>query len=388
MQPQTIRVLLVEDNPTDVLLVEASFEEMAMLRAEVVVVERVSAAVEELAQGGQSGAEFTCVLLDLTLPDNQGLEAFKRIAAAAANTPVIVLTGLADEAIAVEALQLGASDYLVKGQSTAPVLERSIRYAIERKRTENQRVELMRAQTERAEAEEASRAKDVFLATLSHELRTPLNSILGWTHLLRTGVLSEVEQQEALEVIERNSQAQARLVEDLLDVSRFITGKLYLNTGIVDLATIIHAVTENLRPQATEKHIELRVETTPVSIDGDMMRLQQVVANLLANALKFTPAGGEVAVHLKREEKAGQSRAVLEVSDSGEGIAPEFLPHVFDRFRQADSSPTRNHGGLGLGLAITRNLVELHGGTISVQSDGVGKGAAFVVELPFTENGS
>ena len=381
MELPTLCVLLVEDNPTDVLLVETAFEEMAGMRADVVAVERLSSALALLQDAEERDARFDCILLDLNLPDSQGVDAFPRIAACAPITPVIALTGLADEARAIAALQLGASDYLVKGQSDAPVLERSIRYAIERRKTENQRVELVRAHAAQAEAEEASRAKDIFLATLSHELRTPLNAILGWAHLMSSGSLSEEEKREAVEVIERNARAQVRLVEDLLEVSRFITGKIHLHKAEVEFDKVVVAAIESVRPQALEKEIALLVETEPVVVTGDSIRLQQVIWNLLANATKFTPEGGKVEVLLSQSA----THAQLQVRDSGEGISPEFLPHVFERFRQADGSSSRVHGGLGLGLAIAHNIVEVHGGTISVFSEGEGKGATFTVEIPLAQ---
>ena len=381
MELSPLRVLLVEDNPTDVLLVEATFEEMTAMRADVVAVERLSSALALLQEAEERGAPYDCILLDLNLPDSQGLEAFPRIAAHAPTTPVIALTGLADEARAIAALQLGASDYLVKGQSDAPVLERSIRYAIERRKTENQRVELVRAQAAQAEAEENSRAKDIFLATLSHELRTPLNAILGWAHLLGSGHLSDEEKLEAIDVIERNARAQVRLVEDLLDVSRFITGKMNMQQGVVEFDKVIISAIESVRPQAQEKNIALEVETEPVVVMGDGVRLQQVIWNLVSNAVKFTPDGGKVAVSLAQSETHGQ----LKVCDSGEGISSDFLPHVFERFRQADGSSSRRHGGLGLGLAIVRNIVDWHGGTISVSSDGEGTGSIFTVEIPLAQ---
>ena len=231
-----------------------------------------------------------------------------------------------------------------------------------------------------AAAQAANRAKDEFLATLSHELRTPLNVVLGWVSMLRLGSVRDERRAHALEMIERNARQQAELIEDLLDVSRIVTGKLRLQLRPVPLWPIVSAVVESLRPSADAKGIIL---TTPPSRDagtirGDADRLQQVAWNLIANAIKFTPADGSVSVDLKRDE----SRVVLTVSDTGIGIPGEFLPNVFERFRQADSSTTRTHGGVGLGLAIVRHLVELHGGSIEAHSAGPGYGATFVVKFP------
>jgi PAS domain S-box-containing protein len=255
-----------------------------------------------------------------------------------------------------------------------------VRDITERKLAEQQRLELARAQAARAEAEAANRSKDEFLATVSHELRTPLNAILGWSRMLRTSALDEPTRERALEVIERNAKAQGQLVEDLLDVSRIITGKLRLAVGPVNLTSVIENAIESMRPALDAKAITLQValesETGVVSGDGE--RLQQVVWNLLSNAVKFTPKGGSVRVQLRRVN----SHVEVNVSDTGKGISPEFLPYVFDRFRQADSSLTRAFGGLGLGLAIVRHLVELHGGTVQAESRGEGQGATFTIRLP------
>jgi signal transduction histidine kinase/ActR/RegA family two-component response regulator len=237
-------------------------------------------------------------------------------------------------------------------------------------------------QRARAAADEANRLKDEFLATVSHELRTPLNAILGWSRMMTTGLVDEGRRARALETIDRNAVAMTQLIEDLLDVSRIISGKMRLDVESLDLAKVAEAAIDSIRPAALAKEITLRavLEPSPGPVLGDPNRMQQVVWNLLSNAVKFTPRGGRVEVVLRR---AG-SHAELTVTDSGAGIAPEFVPHVFDRFRQADGRLTRAHGGLGLGLAITRQLVELHGGTVRASSAGLGHGASFTVLLPVT----
>ena len=242
---------------------------------------------------------------------------------------------------------------------------------------------LVREHTARAEAETANRMKDEFLATVSHELRTPLNAILGWSHILRSGKPDETTVTRGVEVIERNAQTQAQLIEDILDASRVITGSLRLNRGPVDLATVINAAADSVRLGAEAKGIQLAVILDPAArhLQGDASRLQQVVWNLLANAIKFTSSGGRVEVRLRRTD----GQAQITVTDTGEGVAAEFLPFIFDRFRQADSTITRRHGGLGLGLAIVRNLVELHEGSVQVESAGEGYGASFIVRLPLAE---
>ncbi|MCW5969804.1 MAG: response regulator [Blastocatellales bacterium] len=235
-------------------------------------------------------------------------------------------------------------------------------------------------QSARREAEMANRLKDEFLATVSHELRAPLNAILGWAKLLRSRRLDEPTTVKALETIERSAESQNRLIEDLLDVSRIIAGKLRIDSRPLAPGLIVRAALETVRPAAETKQITLATEipdSMPM-LAGDFSRLQQVVWNLLSNAVKFTPQGGHVTAALTADE----SQIEIAVSDDGQGIRPEFLPHVFERFRQADSSSARRHGGLGLGLAIVRHLVEMHGGSVEAQSDGEGCGATFIVRLP------
>jgi signal transduction histidine kinase len=249
------------------------------------------------------------------------------------------------------------------------------------KDAEEERERLLRSeQAAREEAERANRLKDEFLATLSHELRTPLNAILGWSQMLQNGNLDEAEFKRATGTIERNARAQSQLIDDILDVSRIIRGKLRLDVRAVDLSNVISAAVDAARPAAEAKNIRLQTLIDPqaTQISGDPDRLQQVVWNLLSNAIKFTPKDGRVQVRLERVN----SHVEIVVSDTGAGIEPEFLPFVFERFRQSDGSMTRRHGGLGLGLAIVRQLVELHGGTVSVTSAGEGQGAAFIVSLP------
>jgi CheY-like chemotaxis protein/nitrogen-specific signal transduction histidine kinase len=232
----------------------------------------------------------------------------------------------------------------------------------------------------RAEAEAANTLKDEFLATLSHELRTPLNAVLGWSRMLKTGTLDAATATRAIDVIERNANAQLQLIEDLLDVSRIITGKLRLDVKPVAPATVIEAAVDALRPAADAKGIRLQPILDPRAgpVSGDPDRLQQVVWNLLSNAVKFTPRGGRVQIRLERVN----SHVEIVVTDTGKGIEPAVLPHVFDRFRQADSSSQRAHGGLGIGLALVKSLVELHGGTVHAASPGPDQGATFTVKLP------
>ena len=233
----------------------------------------------------------------------------------------------------------------------------------------------------RNDAERANRLKDEFLATISHELRNPLNAILGWAHMMRLGKLTAANTERAVETIYRNAKSQSQLVADLLDVSRIISGKLRLDVRMVDLISIVTAAIDSIRPAADAKSIRLQAMLDPAAgpISGDADRLQQIVWNLLTNAVKFTPKGGRIQVKVQRID----SHVEIVVRDSGIGISKEFLPHVFDRFRQADASITRIHGGLGLGLSIVHQLVDLHGGSVRVNSEGEGQGATFTITLPF-----
>ena len=265
------------------------------------------------------------------------------------------------------------------------VIQCNIRDNTEHKRAKEDRRLLLEsalksAQVARAEADTANTIKDQFLAVVSHELRTPLTSILGWSNLLITGSLAEQASKRALETIARNARAQRQLIDDLLDISRIISGKLRLDVRPVKLAPMIEAVVEGLRPAADARNIHLQTALDPLvsPVSGDPDRIQQIIWNLLTNAIKFTPKGGHVQVRLERVA----SHVEMTVSDTGQGIAPEFLLHVFERFRQSDSSSTRRHGGLGLGLSIVSQLVELHGGTVAAESPGPGKGTTFKVTLP------
>lgn len=236
----------------------------------------------------------------------------------------------------------------------------------------------------RAQAEEANRLKDEFLATVSHELRTPLNAIVGWSHLLRMKKFDEATTAHAVETIERNAKSQARIIEDILDVSRIITGKLRLDFHMLELAPIIEAALDAVRPAAEAKGIRLRTMLNSAAgpVSGDANRLQQIVWNIVSNAVKFTPKGGVVEVRLERAGLPSEPHVEIALSDTGQGIRPDLLPFIFDRFRQGDSTSTRAHGGLGLGLAIVRHLVELHGGSVQAESPGEGRGATFRVKLP------
>jgi signal transduction histidine kinase/CheY-like chemotaxis protein len=257
----------------------------------------------------------------------------------------------------------------------------TLRDVTRRQELEAEREALLHAErAARGELIAAGQAKDEFLATISHELRTPLNAIFGWVKLLRSGRLDQPGQARAIDVIERNTRAQAQLIDDLLDMSRVITGNLRLERSEIELGAILEAVVETLRPAAEAKQLELAlvIGDTPAVVLGDPGRLQQIMWNLLANSIKFTPQGGRIEAKVSMEDGEVQ----LRVTDTGVGIDREFLPHVFEQFRQGASSESRAYGGLGIGLSLVRHLVELHGGWVSAQSEGTDRGACFIVRLP------
>ena len=373
-----IKLLIVDDDDVDRLALKRTLIKAGLN------VDTSEAAGPEEALALLRGTSFDCVILDYQLPGADGLEVLNSIRAAGLRTPVIALTGQGDEQTAVELMKAGAADYIGKGQLSPERLSRSLRHALALFRSEEARRQLLeREKAAREEAQAANRAKDEFLATLSHELRTPLNAILGWVRLMSSGNLDAPTMQRALEIIERNTRLQAQLIEDLLDVSRIISGKLRLDLRPAALSSVVEAAIESVRPTADAKHIAIRFGSTAVSDNVliDHGRMQQVVWNLLSNALKFTPDGGTVTVTLEQQD----SVLWLRVTDTGVGINPAFLPFVFDRFRQEDAATTRAHGGLGLGLSIVRHLAELHGGSVRADSKGEGQGATFSVQLPIAQ---
>jgi signal transduction histidine kinase/ActR/RegA family two-component response regulator len=300
------------------------------------------------------------------------------------DVPVLVCAGSERERVGMRTLQrvrkLGNVTLLDRPIRVAAVLS-SVESALRSRARQYELREVLVALHEaREQADATNRVKDEFLATLSHELRTPLNAMLGWLSMLRSGQVHGPLVARAYEIIERNARAQHALVADLLDVSRIITGKLALNPTTAAVVPLLMAAVDTIAPTAAAKRIDVRtqIESADAIVIGDSARLQQVFWNLLSNAVKFTPAGGRIVV----DARAQGDQVIVSVSDTGIGIDPSFLPSVFDRFRQADSTTTRTHGGLGLGLAIVRHIIELHGGRIEACSEGEGRGAKFVVSLP------
>jgi signal transduction histidine kinase len=376
----SLKILHLEDSELDAELVQAYLTEGGF-DAEIVRVDTRDDFTAEVERGA-----IDLILADYNLPSFDGLTALEIARAKYSDIPFIIISGALGEETAIETLKSGATDYILKHrlERLVPAARRALREAEDRqaiKRAERERQDLLeREQEARRKAEEANRLKDEFLATVSHELRTPLNAILGWATMLRGGQLDSEHSKQAVEIIERNARAQVQLVEDLLDVSRIITGKLRLEIELIDFAQIVENAIEAVRPATDAKLIKIEsdFDSDNNKIFGDASRLQQVVWNLLTNAVKFTPASGSIKISLRNENGCLEFR----VSDTGAGISPEFLPFVFDRFRQADGATTRIHNGLGLGLSIVKHLIEMHGGEVSAKSMGIGQGSTFSFCLP------
>lgn len=391
-------VLVVEDNPElNSFIAETLASEYRITRAE----------------NGQDGLEIAIalqpdlILSDIMMPQMSGDRLVHQIRTHPQldTTPIILLTAKTDDALRVQLLRSGVQDYLIKPffveelrarvsnqiaiKRTRDLLQQELASQSEDLEGLAQEVMLRRRELQIAlnglqqqadELMQANRLKDEFLAVISHELRTPLNVILGWAQALRARRFNEVTTFKALETIERNAKLQIQLIENLLDISRLLRGKLLLNMRPVDLQSVIQTAIQNLQPAAEAKSIQMEsvLNSSVEAVSGDPDRLQQIVENLLDNAIKFTPNGGQVKVELDYPD----SEARIQISDTGQGISVEALPHIFDYFRQADSSITRKHGGLGLGLALVRQLVELQNGTVKAESLGEGQGASFTINLP------
>ncbi len=422
-EQEPVPILLVDDRRENLLALESLLEPLGH---RLITAESGREALKLLLR-----EEVALILLDVSMPEIDGYAVAELVRARERNrdTPIIFLTAnLKTSAHVFKGYAVGAVDYIFKPlvpevllskvstfvdlynrsralkrqaedlrrahaaldvrvkertEELAQINQRLKAEIVERRRAEAERALLLdREQAARREAERVNRTKDEFLATLSHELRTPLNAILGWAHILESRQVDAPTLERALRVIRNNAFAQKQLIEDILDVSRIINGKMTLHITPVDMRRVVEAALDTVRPAADAKRIHIIAELAAVDpTAGDQDRLQQVVWNLLSNAIKFTPKEGEVRVTLERVENDVR----LTVADNGRGIPTEFLPHIFDRFSQADSSVTRAHGGLGLGMAIVRHLVELHGGTVSADSGGEDQGSTFAVVLPVRE---
>src|SRR3954453_3687472 len=382
---QAARLLVVDDEESLRITPAAIFEN------EGYVVDTAASGDEAIDLMNQ--ADYDLVLTDLHMEGGDGLSVLNQVRRYAPLTISVVLTGFASVESAIAALQEGAYDYLVK-PCDIESMKHTIRRGVEHRRLMlaeqkaradlqqlnldlERRIEERTAELKRLNAElaEANRAKDVFLATLSHELRTPLTPVVGWIKLLRSGRLDEKSVAQALDAIERNAWLQSRLIDDLLDTSRIATGKLHFEPKPTDLNVAVKAAVNTVHASAAACKIDLSLALWPSSfiLLGEPVRLQQIAWNLVSNAIKFTEPGGKVTITTQSDGKL----AHVTVVDTGVGIVPEFLPHVFDRFRQADGSTSRRHGGLGLGLAIADALAKMHSGHLEAKSDGVGKGASF-----------
>ena len=373
-----INVLLVEDDDDDFVLVKDLFREIGNDRYRL---NRVSSYEEAIAL--DSPSDYDVCLLDYRLGAHDGLELMQDLTRQGFECPMILLTGQTDEEIDRRAMKAGAADYLIKGQIYGRNLERAIRYSIQQKQLAEELVRNAREQAAREEAESANKAKDDFLAVLSHELRTPLNAMLGWVRLLKTNRESDEIFDKAVDAIERSAVTQTKFVEDLLDITRIVNGTIRLTMRTFALNELTRIASDAIRPTAEAKSIRLEY-TAPeeeLAVHGDSERIQQIMNNLLSNAIKFTPDGGSISLQLEKLD----GHACVAITDSGQGISSEFLPRVFERYKQANNSTTNRKGGLGLGLAIVKHLVELHGGTISATSDGEGKGSTFTVAIPLAQ---
>jgi signal transduction histidine kinase len=383
------RLLVVDDEESLRITTAAIFEKEGYI---VDTAATGDEAIERL-----TNSDYDLVLTDLHMEGGDGLSVLSQIRRHSPLTISVVLTGFASVESAIAALQEGAYDYLVK-PCDIESMKHTIRRGVEHRRLMlaeqkaradleqlnldlEQRIEERTAELKRLNVElaEANRAKDVFLATLSHELRTPLTPVVGWIKLLRSGTLDDKSVAQALDAIERNAWLQSRLIDDLLDTSRIATGKLHFEPKPTDLNVIVKAAVDTVRTSAASRNIELTtsLSSSPLTVMGEPVRLQQIAWNIVSNAIKFTDPGGKVNVTTGRN----RTQAYVEVVDTGVGIEPEFLPHVFDRFRQADGSTSRRHGGLGLGLAIADALTKMHDGRLEVQSGGVGCGSSFTLRL-------
>jgi signal transduction histidine kinase len=383
MSEMPVSVLLVDDDEDDFVLTRQLLREVDPVAFHMDWAPDFEDALSRLARGG-----YDVCLVDYRMGKHDGIDFIIQAHARGTSAPMILLTGQGDREIDVAAMNAGAADFLNKTQLTASLLERAIRYSIQQKKSEQQRIRLVMEQAARAEAETANRAKDEFLAVLSHELRTPLTAVLlNVASLEEEADLTDTDR-ESLRVIRRNVDLEARLIDDLLDLTRIARGKLELRREVVDMHEQIDYAAKVCCASDIERKgltVQVRTEAGERYVWGDPARLQQLLWNLIRNAVKFTPDGGRIEISTTSSDTAS---ILVEVRDSGIGIGPEALPRIFNAFEQGDRSITRKFGGLGLGLAICKAITELHGGEISAHSAGAGNGAAFRIALPIVAHDS
>jgi signal transduction histidine kinase len=367
-----VRVLLVEDNPGDARLTMEALKEAGAHRFAVTHVERLADAQTRLRE-----AAFDLVLLDLSLPDAKGLSTVRRVEAADPSIPIVVLSGFDNETMALEAVQAGAQDYLVKGESSGETIGRAIRYAIERKRGEKLLFEA------KEKAESASKAKSEFLATMSHELRTPLNAILGFSEVIQNeifGPIGNQRYQEYLDDIINSGRHLLDLINEILDLAKIEAGKADIYEENLSIRDLVDSCLRLVKERAATSRVAIvtRLDDAPRALRADESMLKKIVLNLLSNAVKFTPPGGEVVVEAKTDQEGA---LLLTVADNGIGIAEKDQERVFEYFVQVDGALNRKYVGTGLGLPLAKSLTELHGGSILLES-ALGVGTSVTVRFP------
>jgi signal transduction histidine kinase len=386
------RILLIDDNALDRAEAKAALLKGHNRRYEFIE----AASANEALHLFEHSASFDCMILDFSLPDGDAIDVLAYLPCdtdKAPHLPVVILTGLSG-AQSRTSLRYGAQDFVGKAWLGPESLTWAVENAIERRKiareviAERQAMDTQRAylfeaeRTARLESERITVLKDEFLATISHELRTPLSVIVGWANVLQKNMDNPATMQRGIDAIARNGQLQAKLIGDLLDMNRVVTGKLVLEVQTVDMYALLNEAVEFIRPLAFSKSVNIQVKkqgNEMMYLQGDTVRLQQIFANLLGNSLKFTPIGGNINVAIQGRN---DDRLMVTIADDGEGIDPEFIPHLFNRFSQANGKSSRVHGGLGIGLSIVKQLTELHGGTVIGSSAGLGLGATFTVILP------
>ncbi len=382
---ETLRVLLVEDDEDDYIITRDLLSEVGQTDYQL---EWVNNGEEGLSKLRKQGESYDVCLLDYRLGSQTGLDIMRTLMAEGFNVPMILLTEHSDRQIDLSAMQEGASDYLVKSEINSINLDRVIRYVCAVKKHERERLALALAVEQRKQAEAANKSKDDFLGMVSHELRGPINSILLWTELLKSPEVDQETMKTAVETIERSVLQQGKILDDLVELTRSLNGMIKLYKHAVNLTEIVKNAVTNQQLVASKKNIALgfSAEHDELFVEADPDRLQQIFSNLLTNSIKFTPEQGEIQVNIHRKTFENKPYAEVGIKDTGIGIPSDLLPYVFDRYLQAPTHSYSSNTGLGLGLTIARQLVELHQGKIRAESAGQHQGATFFVSLPLVEH--